>query len=305
MGRACSCCDMSNENDDGGRSLDWATERPPGEVLAVAGSEMRLSILRALFEADGQHLRYAELMDAVEMDDSGQFNYHLSQLVGPFVKQTDDGYRLRHAGGQVIGAVMAGTYGDERSLGPVKIETPCRNCDGALLASYDGDVARIECDDCGTVVTRHSVPPGIFEGYQPADLPAVLGRWIRHEFTRTLDGFCPVCTGRTNGSIGTPEHAAEDRVGVELVCRRCGMRFTGAIGSVVLDHPVIVCFYYDHGIDLRTVPIWELGWLHDGSAELVSEDPSKAELTIELDDERLVLTLDDDLAVVATERRLN
>ena len=294
---------MADEDDGPAQSPEWATERPPGEVLAVAGNETRLSIIRALFEADGQHLRYAELMDAVEMDDSGQFNYHLSQLVGPFVQQTDDGYHLRHAGGQVIGAVMAGTYSDERSLGPVEVATPCPTCDGSLLASYDGDVARIGCDDCGTVVTHHSVPPGIFEGYQPTDLPAVLGRWVRHEFARTLDGFCPVCTGRTDGSLGTPEHSAQNRVGIELVCRRCGMRFTGAVGSAVLDHPVVLCFYHDHGIDLRTIPIWELDWLHDDSADLVGGDPPEAELTIELDDERLVMTLDDDLAVVATERQ--
>lgn len=291
-------------------------------MLAVAGDETRLAILRALFEAGGR-AGYAELMDAVGARDSGRFNYHLSRLVGPFVRKVEadapagaggsdggrtGGYELRHAGGQVVGAVLAGTYAEERPVESVPVDGDCRVCSGALHARYEGDVATVDCADCGTIVTRDSVPPGVFEGYDEAAFPDVLARWVRHGFARTADGFCPVCAGRTDPSLGTPEHEELDTVGVELACRRCGIRVTGALGSLVLDHPAVVCFHYERGIDLREAPTWTLDWLWGDSAELVDgegedSDPSvRARLTVECDGDRLVLGFDGDLSVVSVER---
>lgn len=294
---------MVNEAANNGNDTTDANAGPnPSAVLAIAGNEHRLAILHALFAAEDNCLGYAELMDAVGMDDSGGFSYHLRQLVGPFVRKTDDGYRLRHAGAQVVGAIMAGTYAEEQPLGPVEMDAPCLACGGTLLAGYDGDIATIECADCDTIVTRDSVPPGIFEGVDDAGLPRVLGRWVRHGFARTMDGFCPVCSGPTEATLGTAEHEALDQVGVELTCDRCGMRFTGSLGSTVLDHPAVVCFYYDHGIHLRRVPVWELDWLQGYGAELIGTDPPNARLTIGLDEETLTLTFGADLAVRSIER---
>jgi hypothetical protein len=326
------------------------TERPASEVLAVAGDETRLAILRALFEAGGR-AGYAELMDAVGVRDSGRFNYHLSRLVGPFVRKVEadtppeaggsdgrrtGGYELRHAGGQVVGAVLAGAYADERPVEAVPVDGDCRVCSGDLRARYEGDVATIDCADCGAVVTRDSVPPGVFEGYDATAFPAVLSRWVRHGFARAADGFCPVCAGRTDASLGTPEHDALGTVGVALACRRCGIRFTGSLGSLVLDHPAVVCFHYERGSDLRETPVWTLDWLWGDSAELVDsgdeadgddntgddesgEDPGsdgngrdppagphpqvRARLTVECDGDRLVLGFDEGLSVVSVERR--
>ena len=313
-----------------GGMTDGAREEPgvrsPSDVLAIAGDETRLAILRALFEAGGR-AGYAELMDAVRVRDSGRFNYHLSRLVGPFVRKVEAedeeppdgssgrgdgrlgaGYELRHAGGQVVGAVLAGVYADERPAESVPVEGDCRVCSGALHASYEGDVATIACVDCGAVVTRDSVPPGVFEGYDAAAFPTVLSRWVRHGFGRAAAGFCPVCAGRTDASLGTPEHEELGTVGVELACQRCGMRLTGSLGSLVLDHPAVVCFHHERGVDLREEPVWTLDWLWGDSAELVDEGaddgdpPVRARLTVECAGDRLVLGFDEALSVVSVER---
>lgn len=76
----------------------------PADALAVLGNEIRISILRTLAEADGP-LTFTELREAAEVRDTGRFNYHLTKLCGQFVRETDSGYALGHAGSRVIAAV--------------------------------------------------------------------------------------------------------------------------------------------------------------------------------------------------------
>lgn len=42
------------------------------------------------------------------MRGGSQFNYHRKQLVGQFVRHTDDGYEFRRAGHQLVRTVIAG-----------------------------------------------------------------------------------------------------------------------------------------------------------------------------------------------------
>jgi hypothetical protein len=59
-----------------------------------------LSILLGLWEAfepftEENAVSFSELRDRVGTRDSGQFNYHLDQLTGHFIRATDSGYELR------------------------------------------------------------------------------------------------------------------------------------------------------------------------------------------------------------------
>ncbi|WP_438267488.1 DUF7347 domain-containing protein [Haladaptatus halobius] len=47
-------------------------------------------------------LTFSELRERVGIRDTGRFNYHLSKLRERFVRETDDGYDLGHAGERVI-----------------------------------------------------------------------------------------------------------------------------------------------------------------------------------------------------------
>jgi len=90
----------------------------PDEAFAVLGNEIRLDIIRVLWQADAAHeyddvsdtvgtMAFSQLRRRVGIDDNGQFNYHLSRLSPHFIRQTDCGYRLSGAGKQIARTVIA------------------------------------------------------------------------------------------------------------------------------------------------------------------------------------------------------
>jgi hypothetical protein len=74
-------------------------------ALEALGNEIRMSILRELADADGS-LSFTELRKRVGLRDTGKFNYLLTKLCEYFVRQTETGYELGHAGTRVIAAVV-------------------------------------------------------------------------------------------------------------------------------------------------------------------------------------------------------
>ncbi|MEF8840081.1 MAG: hypothetical protein V5A62_00450 [Haloarculaceae archaeon] len=107
---------------------------------------------------------------------------------------------------------------------------------------------------------------------------------------------CPEC-GRPHGGYPFPPGGLEDRA-------RCNLTTSSSTGLALLDDAEVVSFYRDHGLDLNDVPFWTLDWcVTDEYTEVASEDPWRLRVTIELDGEELVATLDGALAVVGTERR--
>lgn len=270
--------------DTGGGSADVA--------LDVAGDPTRLRILQALFRAGTGPLSFSELRAASELRDSGLFNYHLGKLVGPFVRKTDAGYELRYAGQQVVGAVAAGTYTTDLSLGPVRVDAECRRCGGPLTARYESDHGTVACADCDEVLTHYRMPPGVFTDRPAASLPDVMHDWIRLDVVRAGAGLCPVCLGATTATLDGAELVAR------FVCGRCGMHATTGVASVVLDHPAVVAFHYDRGVDLRRDHLWGLTWLFDREAiEVVETDPLSIAVTVSLDGDERRCLVDEDLGV--------
>ncbi|PSP19868.1 hypothetical protein BRC61_08010 [Halobacteriales archaeon QH_10_65_19] len=75
----------------------------------------------------------------------------------------------------------------------------------------------------------------------------------------------------------------------------------GPVGAVVLDHPAVVAFHDEHGIDLRKTLVWELPWLFEDHATEESEDPHRMRVTPEVDGDRISLVLDGDMSVVSVD----
>ncbi|MFC7140198.1 ArsR/SmtB family transcription factor [Halosimplex aquaticum] len=75
----------------------------PAEAFDVLSDETRLDILRALADADGP-LPFSRLRERAGIRDSGRFSYHLRRLCEYFVRETDEGYALGHAGSRVVAA---------------------------------------------------------------------------------------------------------------------------------------------------------------------------------------------------------
>jgi DNA-binding transcriptional ArsR family regulator len=78
-----------------------AIDEEATEALGALASEHRIAILRALAAAE-EPLPFSRLRERVEMRDTGRFNYHLNELLGRFVRETDGGYELGHAGERVV-----------------------------------------------------------------------------------------------------------------------------------------------------------------------------------------------------------
>jgi DNA-binding transcriptional ArsR family regulator len=280
---------------------DTETDRAPEAVFSLLGNETRVDILRSLWKTDDTQTTFSELYDAVEMDDTGQFNYHLGKLLGTFVRKTEEGYELSFAGEQVIGAVLSGVYTETGNIEPIDIDDPCYRCGGRLRAHYSDEYVRIDCDDCGILVTEFDVPPGILDDRDRADLPHVFSQWIKSEYIQVLSGCCSVCTGPITATIDNAPDTQLETVCVEHQCTRCDRTITSNIGSAFIDHPAVVQFHDEHGIDLRTTPLWQVGWFFEDHASIVSEDPLRIRITVTIDDDTLILLIDDDLTVLEVE----
>lgn len=271
------------------------------EAFSVLANETRLAILQELWWADGP-LPFSDLRERVGAEDSGRFNYHLKKLTDHFVDRTDDGYELRTAAIRVLGAVFAGTYsGIEETVGPVPVDTDCYDCGGPVEALYEDGQVAVRCSECGTPYIDFPVPPGILEGRDRETLPIVFSQYVRSVVRHAATGFCPFCLGPMIPSLGSEGIEERGMVGAKYVCDRCDTQINAMVGAVVLDHPDVVRFYDDRGIDVRTTPLWEIDWLYDENASRYDdEEPPTATVVVELDGDHLTLHVDEDLQVIET-----
>lgn len=309
----------------------------PEDVFSLLSDDIRVDILQALWQAD-EPLAFSELYEAVEIGDSGQFNYHLDKLIDRFVRKTPDGYELTQAGKGINGAIEAGAYTLEASIEPIELESTCQHCGGGRTLSYEDEVVDIACESCE--VTYHFVvPPGVFAGYESEAVPRVASQYLYATFQKIKAGFCWFCEGQIRPSVkiqsapakapaedgSTPEGAgthsdteADDsgRTGptadsdgdlqevpvVHYDCDRCGHRATTGLTFATLDHPAVQSFYYEQGIDVRDHYVWEFPELDPDYFEVRSREPVRASVTYAVDGERLTLVLDQEADVVEVER---
>ena len=281
----------------------------PDEAFAALADATRVDILRALWDEQGETLTFSELREAVGVADSGQFNYHLDKLTDRFLTKTDDGYELTLAGIAVNGAIHAGAFTMAGSVDPFDLDDPCPACGRLRTFSYEDERVRIECEECDMVATA-MVPPGVFAAYDRAAFPEVTSRYFRTIFEQLSNGFCWDCEGPIETTIRTvadmrDQGSPTDRDDLPLVryeCTRCGSEITGELGVALVDHPAVVAFYHDHGIDARDHPFWQLSAWNTDLAWIDREDPLRARVQYTADDATLTLTVDDDLDVLAVER---
>jgi hypothetical protein len=269
----------------------------PENAFALLGNEMRLDIVQALGEAETP-LSFSALRERVGARDSGQFNYHLGKLVGTFVAGGDDGYSLRHPGLLVYGAVLAGSITAEAGQTAdvtVDVEEPCPACGGPIEAVYCEERMTVSCLDCGNRYGEATVPPGVFEGYETDSYPRVFDRYVRELVGRMRQGFCTVCSGRVESGLIEGEEGPL----VAYDCTRCPESAHSSPEAAVLEHPAVVAFYYEDGVDLAQRPLWGLQELSDvettGTVDGVT-------VRFETDTSSLELVIDEDAAVVETRR---
>ncbi|MFC7167305.1 DUF7351 domain-containing protein [Halospeciosus flavus] len=276
---------------------------PPEDVFSLLGNELRVDILEALAETPDEPVSFSTLRERVGEHDSGKFNYHLGKLVGQFVRHTDDGYELTLAGAQLVGALFSGTYTADAELDPVEVDDPCPSCgESPLVAEYEDEYAHTYCPSCGEWENRFSFPPGALDQYDVDDLPATFDRWMRSTFQRVVSGFCPVCAGRMDGELFAPDDRDEP-ARARFECARCGDAAYASAGTPLLFHPGMLGFYYDHGVDATATPTWRVTAAQDDySVDLVTEDPLRVRVEVEVDGDTATAVVDENATVASFER---
>nr|WP_303647798.1 ArsR family transcriptional regulator [Haloarchaeobius amylolyticus] len=265
----------------------------------------RVGIVEALVAARREDpgdptLSFSALRDRVGVDDSGRFNYHLGKLRGRFVERTDDGYELSYAGEQVAAAILAGTLDEGETLDTVRLDHGCPICGATMTARFDQGTLTAECDE-GHQVYRTGVPLAAARGRTVEELLSFSVDLIHSRVLLNTRGICHECYGHVESEVQYQEANDVSFHALHWTCQQCGTKSQSSLGICLLQHPDLLTFYRDHGVDVAETYPWLLPVIQT-PAEQVSAEPERYRLEIAEDDETFRATLDGDGSVVATER---
>jgi hypothetical protein len=278
-------------------------------AFALLGNETRLAIVEELAVDGYQGLEptdgrsFADLRRAVGVDDAGRFNYHLGELLGTFVRKVGEGYALTNAGWTVAGIVAAEEVGGGDVRREEPLDTPCPWGD-TLVGTYEEGLFRVECSEHGVLFATR-LPTGVVRERSLDEVLTIACDDMQADIDRAVSGVCPHCRGDIAVSLTTGTTVQETGIEAPVArcdCGDCGLRFEVPPGVVVVSHPAVVSFYYDHGVDLRTRTYPELPFLDATAPTVVATDPTRVRIDVEHDGDTLRIVLDGDARVVEAER---
>lgn len=269
-------------------------------AFSALGHEIRLEILNVLADAaeSGEPaLTFSAVYDRVDIDSTSQLSYHLDPLVGLFVRDTEDGYGLTQAGDRVVRAIRSGMYADRPSFEPTTLDGRCPYCDATVLtAAYRESALAVECDTCGGRVVTFDLSPAESRERTSIETLHSCNRRAHHEYATSLQGTCPTCGGSTD--IDIESNDTPDSYSCVSTCRHCGLRLFAPLEVRLLHHPAVVSFYWAHGIDAATLPLWDLPqFVREWEVDALATDPYEFRVTVVHEGESIQLTVDADLQV--------
>lgn len=265
----------------------------PSDAFSALSDPLRVDILRELSahhrttgEAD---IGFADLRRRVGVRDSGRFRYHLNELREYFIERTEDGYRLTHAGIQVVAAIIAGTYTETVSMGPDELDSQCPFCGQAAIATYEDGVCFVTCDD-DHALFQWSVPPNASTDATLLEIVDLAQMLAFQAIEQTLLGVCPQCYDTIETTVTAGEGS---RPVFRAVCDTCGAQVVGPVAFCLLVDPDVAAFCGKHGLTVRDDHVWEFPFVADDAGfTIIDEDPVRIECTISLDNETLTVTVD-------------
>jgi len=306
----------------------------PDEAFAVLGNEIRLDIIRVLWHADAAHeyddvsdtaetITFSKLRRQVDIDDNGKFNYHLSQLIPYFVRDTDDGYRLSGAGKQIARTVIAVTGADELDF-TADLDQECPLCGAPVAVTYEDQWLRVSCTECNGLFGDEAPDGAVFFSTYPAAgltdrtpeeaLETGFYRCML-DITYMMRDICRECAGSISASVSVCD---THRARTEEPCSRCGTRFPvwaeqrcDTCGfakrlpaeAFVMGLTPVIGFLDDEGLDVLAPSFEEIVDLLQHRFETtVTEDSFRVSVTIEGETGQLSVALDDEMNVVGLDR---
>ncbi|AGB17553.1 hypothetical protein Halru_2986 [Halovivax ruber XH-70] len=277
------------------------------DAIGVLGNRRRLEVLLALAEAgersDGARatLTFSELYDAVDLDSSSQFAYHLDRLVGPFLSETDDGYRLTYSANKIVRAIRSGEYESTPAFEARAIDGVCVFCESAsLVATLEDEHFLVRCDQCASTLVTDLFPQSQSRGRTPAEIVDSFGHRIWSSVVESRAAVCPECHGRVDATVESLDRSGESAAVLASTCRECGFTFSLPVEVAAVVHPAAISHCWENGISLWDVPLWEFfEWIVSGAvtADVDSLDPVNVRFELAFGGDSLHLRLDDSLAV--------
>jgi hypothetical protein len=281
------------------------------EVLKTIANEHRLFILMTLGDActTGGYatLRFTDIWEGTELEDSGRLNYHLQQLVDTdYVASVEDGYHLTLRGLKAYQAVKAGFYAKDLEIPPFELEPTHDVCGEHLHASYRDQRVSIECRSCDDQLHQYPLPPGPFDETDAPEVAAAMNTRFTMDLCSMSQGFCPYCSGRVELDV---DHEHLDRLDTEgwnapgllFWCTHCHWFILSTIERPLLFQPPVMAFFAERGVNVWETP----GWSDVFAAEdtVRSTDPLEVELTFTCADDAIDVVVDGSLDVLHTETR--
>lgn len=293
---------MKGHDDEGPPSGPTPVDRDVVETIEALGSRQRLEILVVLAERkydldrETNAMRFTELYDAVDCQSSSQFSYHLDRLVDTFIVETPDGYQLTYAGDKVQRAIFSGLYESPRPLVPTDVDGTCPACgERALEACSENDRFVVRCTSCEVPVVTDLFPRSVSRGRTPREIVDCFGYSIWAKFVFVRGNVCPECYGRVETRLEPPDQRGTPFAVAVSECQECRFTVHMPVAVYVAFHPVVVEGFWQRGVSLLDLPLWELFQYTTGDewdVAIVSREPFVAHVTITLDTVTLRLTVD-------------
>lgn len=274
------------------------------DAIASLGNRQRLQILVALadrereLQEDGHVMTFTELYDAVDVDSTSQFSYHLDQLVDAFVAETAAGYRLTYGGSRIVRAIRSNLYESASAFADRPVDGACVFCSATdLLATVVDERFVVRCGSCDATLVTDFFPRSQARHRTPSEIVASFGYRIWSTVVMLQGNLCPECYGRVDTRTDSHEHDGRSFVVHASTCRECGLVITLPVEVTAAFHPAALGFFWTHGISLFATPLWEFfRYVTSGAVrtEVAALDPLEATVELSLGDDTLRLALDDD-----------
>lgn len=275
----------------------------------LLSNEFRVSILRELARHDGA-LKFSELRAALGDVDSGRLNYHLKELVGPFVDRGEGAYALTVQGNKIVSSILASRYVDAEVTYSVPVSGTCYDCGAAdLELEQTGQQAFVRCTVCERDQFRKSVTAVLWEHRDREAVPDALDRVFWSDLELATNRVCRYCQSTMTPRVAENDWESElysiydfDVLAV-YDCELCTNWYLASYGLVAWLHSDVRSFHREFGIDPETVKCWQVDQGMDPQyTSVLSTDPYEIAVRFSLDDAECRVTFDDQNEVVSVHR---
>jgi len=279
---------------------DGSTE-PDGtrDAFSLLAHDIRLDIVLALLgdwaAVYTEPQSYSELMDAVGMQDSGKFNYHLDKLRGVYVAETDEGYVPTASATALYRAVLAHRP-TTRTEQTGELDRDCPHCGGTLVERYERAFYTLECTTCDAWNgMTYSFPQNGLRNREGGERYQAVAQRANYHIGLAQTGQCPFC----GGSVPvTPEPDWADGTAVALGCDTCSWAVGVSPLTAVQFVPAVTSALHDAGVEL---PLFEHAVTGFTTTTRHTADPPTIEIQVETEAGQVTVVADESLSVRSVE----